>query len=80
MSRITISVSEELDAALELARLEMKGNKSRAIENLLRENPVIQHYIGIIRLEDGITAYAIGPESRAAARSRVVKPGVSSSE
>lgn len=49
--KISISISEELDAALTLATIKRRESKSQAVEILLRENPTIGRFVDIVRAE-----------------------------
>ncbi|MFZ0698665.1 MAG: hypothetical protein WAN74_00490 [Thermoplasmata archaeon] len=49
--KISISISEELDAALTLATIRRRESKSQVVEILLRENPTIGRFVGIVRAE-----------------------------
>ena len=62
MKKISISLTEELDDALESIALSQGTNKSRIMENYLREHKVVQHYIDIVRSEPetGVLALSKG--------------------
>jgi hypothetical protein len=49
--KLSISIGEELDAALWLATIKRRESKSRVIDTLLREHPTIQEFIEIVRAE-----------------------------
>lgn len=49
--KISISISEELDAALMLATIKRRESKSQVVEILLRENPTIGRFVEIVRAE-----------------------------
>ena len=49
--KISVAISGELDEALTCIYIAQGISKSRAIENLLREHPIIQKEIRIIREE-----------------------------
>lgn len=49
--KISIAISGELNEALECVSIAQGLSRSRVIENLLREHPVIQKEIQIIREE-----------------------------
>jgi len=49
--KISISISEELDAALTLATIKRHESKSQAVEILLRENPTMGRFVDIVRAE-----------------------------
>jgi predicted transcriptional regulator len=49
--KISISLTDELDDALESIALSQRESKSRIIENYLREHKVVQHHIDIVRSE-----------------------------
>jgi hypothetical protein len=51
MTKIAISITPELDAALNLAALELGLPKSRLIETYLRENPALARFIAEVRSE-----------------------------
>ncbi|HWH08160.1 MAG TPA: hypothetical protein VNX21_03105 [Candidatus Thermoplasmatota archaeon] len=69
MARITLSISPELDSALAMAAMAQDVPKSRLVETMLREHPVIRGFIEAIRAEPKTTGYAAS--SRAAARRKV---------
>ena len=50
-TKITISITPELDSALNLAVLETGTPKSRLIETYLRENHVIDGFVKDVRAE-----------------------------
>jgi hypothetical protein len=58
--KISISITDELDDALESIALSQGDSKSRIIENYLREHKVVQHYIDIVRSEPetGVLAFS----------------------
>lgn len=65
--KVTVSIAEELDQALILASIEMKMNKSRLVDTLLREHPRIAKCIEIVRAEpDEAVLAGPGPRTRAA--------------
>lgn len=58
--KISISIGEELDAALGLAAIRRHENKSTVIDTLLREHPVIQGFVAIVRAESASTGPLLG--------------------
>lgn len=75
MSRVTISITPELDAALDIAAYERNINKSRLVEILLREHAALQPVIDEVRSESRFTAYAASSR----VRSRRAKAATASS-
>lgn len=59
MRKISISITEELDNALESIAAGQGINRSRVIENYLREHKVVQHYIDIVRSEPDTGVLAV---------------------
>jgi metal-responsive CopG/Arc/MetJ family transcriptional regulator len=59
MRKISISLTDELDDALESMAIAQGVNKSRVIDNYLRENKVVQHYLDILRSEPDTGVYAV---------------------
>jgi metal-responsive CopG/Arc/MetJ family transcriptional regulator len=59
MRKISISLTDELDDALESVSIAQGTNKSRIIENYLREHKVISHYVDIIRSEPNTGAFTV---------------------
>jgi metal-responsive CopG/Arc/MetJ family transcriptional regulator len=59
MRKISISLTDELDDALESMAIAQGVNKSRVIDNYLRENKVVQHYLDIVRSEPDTGVYAV---------------------
>lgn len=59
MRKISISLTDELDDALESIAIAQGVNKSRVIDNYLREHKVVQHYLEIIRSEPETGVYAV---------------------
>ena len=59
MTKITISITPELDAALNLASLELNTPKSRLVENYLRENGVVRSFVEEVRDEPKGKALAV---------------------
>jgi hypothetical protein len=51
VARITLAVSPELESALRLACLDRDESRSQLVETMLRENPVIAHYVNLVRTE-----------------------------
>lgn len=51
LRKISLSISPELDDALETIAIAESTSKSRVVEKYLREHKVVQHYIDIIRSE-----------------------------
>jgi len=49
--KLSISIGDELDAALMLATVERHESKSKVVDTLLREHAVIQRYIELVRAE-----------------------------
>ncbi len=49
--KLSVSIGDELDAALMLAAIERHESKSKVIDTLLREHTVIQKYIELVRME-----------------------------
>ncbi len=49
--KLSISIGDELDAALMLATVERHESKSKVIDTLLREHAVIQKNIELVRAE-----------------------------
>lgn len=70
MSKVTISISPELDAALDVAAVESGVNKSRLVETFLRENKAMTPFIEEVRAESRITAYAASAKISSARRGR----------
>jgi hypothetical protein len=64
MTKITISISPELDSALNHAVLANDAPKSHLVETYLREHPVIRRYIDMIRAEPKTTVYAAPGRSK----------------
>ena len=58
MAKISVSLSDELDSALEWAASDRNDNKSRLIETLLRENSFVNKYVQMIRAEPKTTVFA----------------------
>jgi hypothetical protein len=58
MRKISISLTDELDDALESIAIALGVNKSRVIDNYLREHKVVQHYLDIVRSEPDTGVYA----------------------
>ena len=69
MSRVTITLSPELDSALTQASIVSRTSKSHLIETLLREHKLVQKYIENVRAEPDEPEMAAGrrirPRSRA---------------
>ena len=61
--KLSISLTEELDDAIESIALSQATNKSRIIENYLREHKVVQHYIDIVRSEPQTGVLSISRKS-----------------
>jgi metal-responsive CopG/Arc/MetJ family transcriptional regulator len=59
MRKISISLTDELDDALESMAIAQGVNKSRVIDNYLREHKVIQHYLHVVRSEPDTGVYAV---------------------
>ncbi len=59
MRKISISLTDELDDALESIAIAQGTNKSRVIDNYLREHKVVQHYLEIIRSEPKTGVFAM---------------------
>lgn len=59
MKKISISLTDELDDALESIAIAQGVNKSRVIDNYLREHKVVQHYLDIVRSEPDTGVYAV---------------------
>jgi hypothetical protein len=59
MRKISISLTDELDDALESMAIAQGVNKSRVIDNYLRENKVVQHYLDVVRSEPHTGVYAV---------------------
>jgi len=59
MKKISISVTDELDDALESIAIAQGVNKSRVIDNYLREHKVVQHYLDVVRSEPKTGVYAV---------------------
>lgn len=59
MRKISISLTDELDDALESIAIAQGVNKSRVIDNYLREHKVVQHYLDIVRSEPETGVYAV---------------------
>ncbi|MBI2649146.1 MAG: hypothetical protein HYW93_05785 [Thaumarchaeota archaeon] len=59
MRKISISVTDELDDALESIAIAQGINKSRVVDNYLREHKVVQHYLDIVRSEPETGVYAV---------------------
>ena len=59
MRKISIALTDELDGVLESIAIAQGMNKSRVIENYLREHKVVQHYVGIARAEPGTGVLAV---------------------
>ena len=59
MRKISISLTDELDDALESAAIAQGTNKSRIIENYLREHKVVHQYIDIVRSEPKTGVFAV---------------------
>lgn len=70
--RTSISMSLELDEALSSLRIGARQSKSKLIETLLRENPLVQREIGLIRDEQQFTVFA-APRPEAMAHVRAAK-------
>lgn len=65
MTRVTVTLSPELDSALTQAALRSGTSKSHLVETLLREHKLVQKHIDDVRAEPD------GPELTAGRRSRV---------
>ena len=59
MRKISISMTGELDDALESIAFAQALNKSRVIEHYLREHKVVQHYIDIARAEPSTGVFTV---------------------
>jgi metal-responsive CopG/Arc/MetJ family transcriptional regulator len=59
MRKVSISLTDELDDALESVAIAQGVNKSRVIDNYLREHKVVQHYLDIVRSEPDTGVYAV---------------------
>ncbi len=57
-SKVTISITSELDAALDMAALDRGLSKSVLIETYLREHREMQPRIDEVRAESKFTAFA----------------------
>lgn len=66
MTKVTISITPELDGALDVAAVDRGMNKSRLVETLLREHKALQPFIEEVRSESSFNAYAAS--RRASAR------------
>ena len=58
MSKVTISITPELDAALDVAAMDRGLNKSRLVETFLREHATMVPIIREVRAEAPCSAYA----------------------
>lgn len=72
-AKISISLSAELNAVLDLLALKTGRAKSSVIEMALRENPLVAKYVEIVRLEELADPSAI---SGRMARQRAPKPEI----
>ena len=78
--RTSISMSLELDQALLLHTISSHQSKSKVIETLLRENPLVQREIGLIRDEQKFSVFAVpGPEGMARFRAATARRQASAS-
>lgn len=59
MRKISISLTDELDDALESVAIIQGTNKSRIIENCLREHKVVHQHIEIVRAEPKTGVFAV---------------------
>jgi predicted transcriptional regulator len=59
MRKLSISLTDELDDALESIAIAQGMSKSRVIENFLREHKVVQHYIEAVRAEPATGVFAL---------------------
>jgi len=70
-SKFSISLSNELDQALEVLAVRSGRPKSAVIEMALRENPLVAHYIEVVRAEFRTEPIAVpGRVGREMARAR----------
>lgn len=59
MRKVSISLTDELDDALQSIAIAQGVNKSRVIDNYLREHKVVQHYLDAVRSEPKTGVYAV---------------------
>lgn len=59
MRKISISLTDELDDALESVAIAQGINKSRVIDNYLREHAVVRHFLDMVRSEPETGVYAV---------------------
>jgi len=64
MRKITISIMDELDDALESISLAKSASKSRIIDTLLYEHPLVKRYVDIIRSEPDVGLFAVPTKER----------------
>jgi len=80
MRKISISLTDELDEALQSIAIAQGVNKSRVIDNLLREHKVVHHYLDVVRSEPRTGVYAVSRRAVDRLRKAQVTKEISSSE
>lgn len=65
MRKITVSLSDELDDALDSAAIAQGVSKSRLMDIYLHEHPVVRRYIEVIRAEPEVGVFAVSNKRRA---------------
>lgn len=68
MKKISISITDELDDALESIAIAQGVNKSRVIDNYLREHKVVQYYLEVVRSEPETGVYSLSRKAIGQAR------------
>jgi len=74
VARCSISISFELEQALGVLALSKRLPKSKVIELLLREHPLVKDTIEDIRVEERVSVFAVR-SNRPPNRARAVKAG-----
>jgi predicted transcriptional regulator len=67
VSKLSISLSPELDAALDVLCARTGRAKSALIETALRENPLVAKYVAVVRAEEHAEPSTV-PRRRVTAR------------
>lgn len=70
MTRVTITMSPELDSALTQASIVARTSKSHLIETFLREHKEVQKYIEDVRAEPDTGEYVSGRLTRTRTRAQ----------
>jgi len=61
--KISVSVSDELDDAIESVAISHRSNKSKVLEMFMREHPIIRKEIEIMRAEPKAGLLVVNPKS-----------------